>query len=96
MGVMDEVERRSLPEVDSSTSTKDGTPATSNAKITDFFKPNLPTVQKPTHGYYLVDSKTRRIPTLPKKEYTTAVSCDRDTQFSRANKADCRRSHVIN
>lgn len=72
MGVMDEIEKRPLPGIGDSKDNKAEHASTS--KITDFFKTKLPIVQKPTHGYYLVDSKTRRMPTLPKKEYTVAVS----------------------
>lgn len=71
MGVMDEIEKRPLPGSEDVKNTK--LEQTSSSKITDFFKTKLPTVRKPTHGYYLVDSKTRRMPSLPKKEYTVAV-----------------------
>jgi len=72
MGVMDEIEKRPLEDSKDAKNAKadDG----SSGKITDFFKMTMPTIRQPTHGYYLVDSKTRIMATLPKEEHTVAVS----------------------
>jgi exonuclease V len=86
MGVMDEIEKRPLPV--SEEAKKNGTsssesPIPAAAKITHFFKsasPAVPAIKAPSYGLYLVDSKTRRMPNLPKKEYTVAVSLSRDQQ----------------
>lgn len=75
MGVMDEIEKRPLPDIgDTSKDKKIDSTTNATKKITDFFKTSTPIIRKPTHGYYLVDSKTRAMPYLPKKEYTIAVS----------------------
>lgn len=73
MGVMDEVEKRPLPTPEVVKVSKNEEASQKEVKITDFFKSKSPTVMKPTHGFYLVDSKTRGAPVLPKPEYTVAV-----------------------
>ena len=75
MGVIDEVEKRPLPKIEAKHQSKQQSsePEGNGVKITDFFKRTTPVVRKPTHGFYLVDSKTRNKPDLPKMEYTVAV-----------------------
>lgn len=73
MGVMDEVEKRPLPTPEVVKVSKNEEASQNGVKITDFFKSKSPVVVKPTHGFYLVDSKTRGAPVLPKPEYTVAV-----------------------
>ena len=65
IGVLDEIERRPLEASRASDS------PTAN-KITHYFSAASPT--KPKTGLFLVDSKTRRMPTMPKPQYTIAVS----------------------
>ena len=70
LGVMDEIEKRPLP-----IEPEEASPTKENAKISFYFKPTSPAkAKKPTHALYLVDSKTRRMPVLPKDEYTIAAS----------------------
>lgn len=67
LGVMDEIEKRLLP-IDA----KQDTPTKESGKITSYFASTSP-VKKPKTAIYLVDSKTRRIPVIPKEDFTIAV-----------------------
>lgn len=58
VGVIDEVERRALPD----TATPD------HQKISFYFSS-----PRARQGLFVVDSKTRRTPSMPKDEYTVAV-----------------------
>lgn len=68
LGAMDEIERRSVVEEGDNQS-----PTTEeNGKITAYFASTSP-AKKPKTAIYLVDSKTRRLPVLPKEDSTIAV-----------------------
>lgn len=89
MGTIDEIEKRPLSKSLSNTEAassnkkkKESSPENEkkdDVKITKFFKTSTPTkknakIQKPTHGYYLVDSKTRNTRSMPNLKYSVAVS----------------------
>lgn len=67
VGVMDEIERRTL-------STDNAPPELSQrGTLLNYFQTSSPTKTAPEVGYFLVDSKTRRSPHMPNELYTGAV-----------------------
>lgn len=69
MGVMDEIERRALPDQKGAS---DDTPQVN--KISNYFSPTKQPPKKRTEALYLVDSKTRRVDSMPRPSHTVAVS----------------------
>jgi exonuclease V len=78
LGVMDEIEKRPLPAAE-----EEESPSKESGKISFYFKSMSPTKRTKT-ALYLVDSKTRRTPALPKEDFTVAASfvCQKSNTLS--------------
>ena len=87
MGVMDEIERRALP---SEKNTTEETPQVN--KISNYFSPSKSPSTKRTEGIYLVDSKTRRVNSMPRAAHTVAVGRPCQSKFSQLNFRSPKRS----
>jgi exonuclease V len=67
LGVIDEIERRPLPGSSSSP------PPDPRSTLEHYFSPSKSEPTPRTHGHFIVDSKTRRIPRLPTHKQSLAA-----------------------